>query len=332
MISVLLCVSNLFSPYPIDPVYLLGLTEGSDIIVYGCIQKKKEVRFEDTGDYTQVTIIADEEIKKGLPSSSIIHVLYTPHMICPEPPTYNVGEKVIAFLKKSKNGYVTVALSYGVKYVDKNTAYRYLSSIGNLLHDTQGADEEEKRQIRLDWLLANLGDPQLKYYSQAELELYMALALGSKKPRFGFTSLIDLNEITFIQRSKLVNYVIEHGEDIINSNWYRYIYQSKDKDFLPYVLDQMEYECSRSHYWIVLRMLNQLKHEDTSGSLQELIGKWESCLSDKDYQKEILIMARSFIRTVRERYNLPSNANELIAKRNLKQKRRLVKYRMKFRY
>jgi hypothetical protein len=101
--------------YPIPPVALWELVERSQLIVLAEVEKVSPM--ERAGDdwNSAVARLRVIETWKGQRLETV-EVPYPANMICPAPPVFDPGHRVIAFLVKGKDGYSTVGLSYGTRY------------------------------------------------------------------------------------------------------------------------------------------------------------------------------------------------------------------------
>lgn len=103
--------------YPIPPQTLWNLTRAAELVVLAQVEaveagKKSEENSWDSGHVARLRIL---ETWKGLPAKSV-EVRFNPYVICPAPPSYVEGRRVVAFLLRNGEGWATVGRSYGTRY------------------------------------------------------------------------------------------------------------------------------------------------------------------------------------------------------------------------
>lgn len=106
--------------YPIDPVSLLGLCAEATVIVVAEVDACSEHGGGDRHLRSACARLEPLEVLKGRPGVGALHVAYEAGLICPAPPSYLVGERVLAFLRwdVDEEHFVTCSLSYGTRYPD----------------------------------------------------------------------------------------------------------------------------------------------------------------------------------------------------------------------
>lgn len=92
--------------YPIPPATLWELSHRSERIVYA------EVVRHPSDDVARLRVL---ETWRGSPTKEL-DVHYEPGLVCPAPPVYADGKRVVAFLAQWEGHWRTVALSYGTRY------------------------------------------------------------------------------------------------------------------------------------------------------------------------------------------------------------------------
>lgn len=192
MLSSLL--SSIF--YPIDPLYLAELMDKSDVVVYGSVVSVDDTTMDDMGSCL-ATIAVERELKRGLNINDTVKVLYDPYMICPAPDRYIKGRKVLAFLRKTKNAFRTVGLSYGTRYIAED-------SVDPMLDRLAIYSELVDRSDKLDWVIDNVSVPLFRADAKCHLARIIEHDPSFHKKRFlgEFTSK-DLS-LTHIDRIKFL--------------------------------------------------------------------------------------------------------------------------------
>ena len=118
LIAVLFLVSLPALAYPISPVTLWDLVERSELVVLAEVTAVRPVsHLPDAGWVwnSSVATLKVVETWKGSGQSEL-EVDFPANMICPAPPVYDVGHRVLAFLAREDGRWQTVALSYGTRY------------------------------------------------------------------------------------------------------------------------------------------------------------------------------------------------------------------------
>ncbi|HZJ53654.1 MAG TPA: hypothetical protein VFD38_05900 [Myxococcaceae bacterium] len=112
--------------YPIAPVTLWELIERSPLIVLAEVERVSQHEPTEDDWNSSVAHLRVLETWKGRVLERV-EVPYPANMICPAPPVYDPGHRVIAFLTRENGPFSTVGLSYGTRYPetrDDEVAYR----------------------------------------------------------------------------------------------------------------------------------------------------------------------------------------------------------------
>jgi len=235
--ALLVFVYSFFTPYPIDPMYLQALIEHSDVIVYANVLDSDKIK---EGGYpsTEVTLEIKEELKRGLPIKSLIKVGYEPNMICPNPASYHEGKKVIAFLKKGKSRYHTVALSYGTKYKKDELAKEYLDRVKEYLLIDKSLSPQDLNEKRADWLIKNFEYKSTEREAKLEIERKFRIYNNGRSDDKIHSNIVDLRKLNTDQRVKLMNYT--RRIDNASVYWFMSLYKANDLEFQSMVAKQIE--------------------------------------------------------------------------------------------
>jgi len=154
--------------FPIPPVSLLELCRCADAIAVGKVVKPVEFMDSESDGVAEVRVtrVYKGDAKVG----DLVRVTgIEPGMICPAPPCYPANATGIAFLRKNveTDGYTTVGLSYGSKFVrnEKDPLANHPWSLtledlrdieaatAEYIKIEQLADPEEKKRATIDWLV-----------------------------------------------------------------------------------------------------------------------------------------------------------------------------------
>jgi len=141
--------------YPIAPVTLWELFERSELIVLAEVER---VTPRDTTPNDWDSAVAHLRVLETWKGRALerVEVPYPANMICPAPPVYDAGHRVIAFLSREHGSFVTVGLSYGTRYPETpeaEAAYRdaVKRAISIVTAHRGGLVEQAARR---DWQLA----------------------------------------------------------------------------------------------------------------------------------------------------------------------------------
>jgi hypothetical protein len=107
-------------------VALWELVERSQLIVLAEVEKVSPLDHSDRDWNSAVARLRVIETWKGQRLETV-EVPYPANVICPAPPVFDPGHRVVAFLVKEKDGWSTVGLSYGTRYPETpedEAAYR----------------------------------------------------------------------------------------------------------------------------------------------------------------------------------------------------------------
>lgn len=152
--------------YPIAPVSLLELIEAADFI--GAVHVESVNGNTDEGPHfwsagdgkVEVTVRECWRGDTKLPELAIYEDF---GVVCPSPPLYYPGEDYLVFLKKTRRGYTTVGLSYGMKSAEHAAHYRAaFQRWQRIEHQLEGRSDEEHRRAEYIWMLDILFVPELR--------------------------------------------------------------------------------------------------------------------------------------------------------------------------
>lgn len=160
--------------YPISPVPLWELVEGSETIVYAEILKitekpacKSDPEAEECFFESAVATLRILETWKG-PAAGEIQVPFPANLMCPAPPRYIKGEEVVAFLSRDRNRWTTVGLSYGTLYPEGRQEWEDLRAMTGRAVSLQRAGKV-RPEDRLDWLVEAASRPGTRWHGLYEL-------------------------------------------------------------------------------------------------------------------------------------------------------------------
>lgn len=145
------------SPYPISPQPLRLLVERSPFIVVAQVReaepaKRERVLAEGFVIQERVVVLEIERLVKGDPGVERIEQEVS-GAICPAPARYIPGERVLAFLDRSGQGFSTPARSYGAKVLDDACLELYVERIREQLAILEETDPEVQLARQVEWLV-----------------------------------------------------------------------------------------------------------------------------------------------------------------------------------
>jgi len=150
--SIIWHLISLITLYPIDPLYLNNLIDGSDLIVEAEITQ--DSIYETKDNIYAEAILLIKKVVKGQTNNESIKIKYYPLLFCPEGPTFIVGKDVIAFIKENDGKAKIYGLSYGTKYfATQDLRNQYTQRISEYLKLNE--DQIDSLKI-VNWLLDNL--------------------------------------------------------------------------------------------------------------------------------------------------------------------------------
>lgn len=149
-------------PYPIHPMSLRALVEGSSLIVVADVVAVSEWSEGESSWYSDVATLRVRRVLMGDPAVSAVSVAFTPLMICPSPARYEDAQQVLAFLtpEASQEGvYATTGLSYGSKALSDDDMASYEARIAELLVISGLPSGSTRDRAMARWQLTCLADP-----------------------------------------------------------------------------------------------------------------------------------------------------------------------------
>jgi hypothetical protein len=147
--------------YPIEPRTLWELTKESELIVLAEVEAVEEYVSQGAdssrrGDVARLRII---EVWKGTKPERL-EVRFRRGMVCPAPPRYEPGRRVVAFLKRYEDTWRTTGLSYGTHYPpDDGAVEAYWQSVRQAL----AAQESPLESRRVEWAVRTALHPSTRW-------------------------------------------------------------------------------------------------------------------------------------------------------------------------
>lgn len=155
--------------YPIPPKPLWPLAEEADLIVVAEVTAVDPLPRDEDGPVSAVAELKVAETLKG-PRLKSVEVPYAAGLLCPAPPRYEVGETVVAFLRRKDDLWLTVSLSYGTLYPkgdDMEDVITMTRAALSIQRSTAAAAEKEEQ--RLEWLVQATALPGTRWHGLREL-------------------------------------------------------------------------------------------------------------------------------------------------------------------
>jgi hypothetical protein len=176
-VGMMFLVGEKCAAFPIEPVPLRQLIEKSDLIVLAIVEPYPRQQKNARSPFAEIRGTSPAHLRpimllKGKVSEALIQVHFQPNLICPSPPEFRVGGKVLAFLKRNTpdepyrdrqlsltnpilitNGFETVGLSYGAKEVSEQEGQAYSETIKEYLQLTAEHVGEAKLRMTTEWLV-----------------------------------------------------------------------------------------------------------------------------------------------------------------------------------
>jgi hypothetical protein len=152
-------VSGAAGAYPIPPATLETLSQEADLIVVAEVERVSQTPAPAEDPISIPSSLAHlrvlETWKGQAPPG--LKVAFHEGLICPAPPRYAVGERVLAFLKEEKGAWTTVSMSYGTRYPGSDDDLRAYREVLRARPDTK--DPEARR----DWLVQMAQHPATRW-------------------------------------------------------------------------------------------------------------------------------------------------------------------------
>lgn len=141
--------------YPIAPRSLLQLYGDADLIVVARVDEPCTAHEDPESLWGNCARLEPSEVLAGERPCEPIHVRYTAGLICPAPARYEVGERVLAFLRSDpdEDVLVTCSLSYGTKYLDDEGLGVYRERIAELARIDALEDPYTRLAATVEWLV-----------------------------------------------------------------------------------------------------------------------------------------------------------------------------------
>ena len=158
--------------YPISPRTLWEQAAEAELIVVADVVAIHELA-TDENEWNDAAAVLDlREIWKGS-AASIIEVVYPQGLLCPAPPRFVVGERVLAFLGRDQaEAWYAVGLSYGTLYPDDAELADFRAATESALElqaVRQGLSARRQRDLRIEWLVEAASRPGTRWHGLYEL-------------------------------------------------------------------------------------------------------------------------------------------------------------------
>lgn len=170
-LAALLTLAHLAVAYPIPPVPLWELLEKAELVVLARVDAVEDLPERDEEWNTQLARLSVVETFKGSPAKQL-EVPFPGNMICPAPPDYVPGQKVLTFLALSQEDgtLYTVGLSYGTLYPKEEDLKDFRSAITSAVR-IQGAQlgSEDLKEKKHSWAVTTAIMPGTRWHGLHEM-------------------------------------------------------------------------------------------------------------------------------------------------------------------
>ena len=281
--------------YPITPRPLRKLVIEAEYIVYADVLDILPPSAEEeddiwTGAYALLEI---QEVLQGKMTSKKVKVAFLPGLICPAPPRYVKGEKVLAFLDQKGENYQTHALSYGTKSLNQSDFLIYKARIEEMQGILKLNGEKKKLEQTVDWLVRCIEHPATRWEGTYELS-----------PQSDFMSFYDQDKNTFTprflltadQRSRLRNYLFQSEylgyEDI---GLIDLVVQENDRELLDFLITKLK-AAKEVEWWHADFLMTRIAQFSERPDLQSIIDEMEAIgYMDDNRDKKVLKLTQKFL-------------------------------------
>lgn len=164
--------------FPAQPLW--ALVNDADVIVIADVSLKWSEPFPETVeefwvDRDHVSLSVRETLKGSAPAALVVD--YSAGLICPAPPRYEVGRRVLAFLKQGTDGrFSTVGLSYGTRYPAESELDAFRTRIREAV--ALQSDPPVSDVDMIDWLIRTAAQPATRWHGIEPFGNYMRAGFG----------------------------------------------------------------------------------------------------------------------------------------------------------
>lgn len=136
---------------------------------------------------------------------------FSGNLICPRPPRYLAGERVLVFLRKNGKNWRTCHLSYGTRIINEHVDIKaYSDRIGELLNIIKRDDESDRRTETIDWLVRCVEHPTTRW--DGAYALLGVLKIGFSRREHLFEASLD--DLSQEQRARILyTFMSSKGEE-----------------------------------------------------------------------------------------------------------------------
>jgi hypothetical protein len=142
------------------PHPLLELCQDSDLIVIAKVGGNLKGEYRSRSPQFGAELLV-ESILRGKSDQKAIFCFYGPNVICPSPPYFDPGERILAFLVKNKDtdDYSAYGDSQGIKHLSADQMDVYRNRIIEILEISQLPDDIRRQQEIANWLFKCAQNP-----------------------------------------------------------------------------------------------------------------------------------------------------------------------------
>ena len=278
LIFAILSIAQNLHAYGIPYQTLRMLIDDSHLIVYG--EVLEITKLENEYGRHVASFRVDAKLY-GSESKEIIEIYFDPHMVCPEPARYAVGDKRLAFLYfNSKNkAYFTTGLSYGSKKLNDVSYSSHHDRIKEYLRIREFPDASLHDNMILKWLVKCAIDENTRHDAIVDLRYGGAFYSKYQKDKRSRKSILnDIHKshlrVAFLDIKKL-KYYDQRLLDLIEP-------KTDDKEILNFLINNIKsIESSQLLSW--RKSLEYIAKLSKRKDLQDLI---EDLNNYRFYKKE----------------------------------------------
>ncbi len=286
------------SSFPIQPQPLRKLIIESEYIIYAdVIEIEKLEKDNFLSDSKAILVIRD--ILKGKIEKDTIKVPFYPSITCPAPPQYTKGTRVLAFLYKKEDKFLTNALSYGAKTLNQQEYQIYKKRISEFQHILTIKNQRRRIKKTTNWLVSCTINKTTHWEGIYELS-----------PKSHFISFYEQKKDTTEQNFKLnarqkrkLRKILFTIKDLTNSDvgLIDLVMKKNDHKLLNLLIQHLEKTDIENIWWnkgFIMTRIAQLSNRD---DLKKIIQKIEAIAYVEDkWEKKVNNLLKEFLQKMKK--------------------------------
>jgi hypothetical protein len=273
-------------PMPMRHLYL-----DSELIVVATVWAVS-MTLNQQGEQIVIAELSPDLVVKGTLQDTTVKVAHPAFVVCPAPPRYKAGERVLAFLQRSGDGqyYQTVGSHWGAKNLSHHVLEAYVARLQEL-HATENSESSVRESKLLDWLVRCAEDPATRW--EGAYELSPPECYGPME-QTNFASQLSAGQKKRLAFALYRSAVIDNGEMCL----VRLLELGGDPQLAPFVLVYLKGFKDDPSNGTIPRLMTVVAKKARSNEALELAGRYLKHICIADQADTLRAMLSAFVSVI----------------------------------